>query len=144
MIKSHLCKRKMLGLDFLSFSLVMIRDMGMTMPCCPYRRGQHPPWWWNHQTHGTWVLEGLMDENCPCCCVREKKILISAIMSVCLFVTENFTLMFPSENREVEPQEVLCKASILRLPNQALFLSWALFIPTHFYCFFFFFFLLFL
>lgn len=72
---------------------------------------------------GTWVLEGLMDKNCPFCCVREKKTLISAIMSVCLFVTENFTFVFPSENGEVEPLEVLCKGSILRLPNQALFLS---------------------
>lgn len=62
-----------------------------------------------------------------------KKILFSASVFLWLFVMENFVLVLPSENGEVEPQEMLSRANILGLPLQALLLSHSFFIPTHFY-----------
>jgi len=43
---------------------------------------------------------------------ERKKVLISPVVCACLFVTKNFALVFPSENGEMEPQDVLSKPNI--------------------------------
>lgn len=57
----------------------------------------------------------------PLLLCERKKVLISPVVRACFFVTKNFAFVFPSENGEMEPQDVLSQVNIRGLPQEDFF-----------------------